>query len=235
MSIYHLHIPRTSGVYVKYNVLPNLIINKIPHFISNRTTIDPEKISNSKFVGGHFGLMPLRYMENPKVFCIVRNPVERFISYFNYTTGLIRAGQEAENKLEEWLYGDQSDIQSNSQSKFLTGSMNIDKFNAGINLFQRSVNNNWFIEDYTLDLNKIYENIDKFYCYTLDHHGLFLDDMNKALQDQFNFTTFKNLDKANTSPDTGVVFTKKHIDRIIELNSIDMEVYEYVKNIKKRY
>ena len=59
--------------------------------------------------------------------------------------------------------------------------------------------------------------------------------MNKALQDQFNFTTFKNLDKANTSPDTGVVFTKKHIDRIIELNSIDMEVYEYVKNIKKRY
>ena len=84
-------------------------------------------------------------------------------------------------------------------------------------------------------VNKIYENIDKFYCYTLDHHGLFLDDMNKALQDQFNFTTFKNLDKANTSPDTGVVFTKKHIDRIIELNQIDMQVYEYVQKIKKRY
>ena len=82
-----------------------------------------------------------------------------------------------------------------------------------------------------LDLNKIYENIDKFYCYTLDHHGLFLDDMNKALQDQFNFTTFKNLDKANTSPDTGVVFTKKHIDRIIELNSIE---YSCLSTVRKK-
>ena len=47
---------------------------------------------------------------------------------------MIRAGQQAEEKLEEWLYGDQSIIQSNSQSKFLTGSMNIKYFNENINV-----------------------------------------------------------------------------------------------------
>ena len=130
MSIYHLHIPRTSGIYVKQNVLPHLITNKVEHFVSNRTSIDKNKIKNSEFVGGHFGLMPLNYMQYPETFCIVRHPVERFISYFKYTTaGQIRLGIDYQEKLYDWLYGSQSEIQSNSQSKFLTGKMNIEKFN----------------------------------------------------------------------------------------------------------
>ena len=151
MSIYHLHIPRTSGIYVKQNILPNLITKKINHFVSNRTFIDIKKIETSEFVGGHFGLMPLDYMNKPTVFSIIRHPLDRFISYFKYTTGLIRSKKEIEEKIESWLYGEQAEIQSNSQAKFLTGKMNIDKFNKNINFFQSSVNNNWFIENYSLD------------------------------------------------------------------------------------
>jgi hypothetical protein len=62
VSIYHLHIPRTSGIYIKNNVIPHLISNGVEHFISNRSRIDVEKIKQSKFVGGHFGLMPLDYI-----------------------------------------------------------------------------------------------------------------------------------------------------------------------------
>ena len=133
MSIYHLHIPRTSGIYVKQNVLPHLITNKVEHFVSNRTSIDKNKIKNSEFVGGHFGLMPLNYMQYPETFCIVRHPVERFISYFKYTSGFMKDKNQIYEKLENWLYGDQSKIQSNQQSKFLTGSINIEKFNENIN------------------------------------------------------------------------------------------------------
>ena len=235
MSIYHLHIPRTSGIYIKNNVLPHLITGGVPHFISNRTHIDPDKISNSKFVGGHFGLMPLDYMNSPEVFTIIRNPIDRFISYFKYTTGRIRMGEEAEEKKYQWLYGESSEVQANSQSKFLTGKINIDKFNNGINYLQENVKNHWFIENYSLNLDDILKNIDKFYCYSLDNQNIFLEDFNKALFKNFGFNTFKHQDKANCSPEIGVIFSKQDINRIIELNELDMQVYEYVQKSKKRY
>lgn len=235
MSIYHLHIPRTSGIYIKNNVLPHLITGGVPHFISNRTHIDTEKIANSKFVGGHFGLMPLDYMDNPEVFTIIRHPVDRFISYFKYTTGLIRMGKEAEERLDDWLYGKQSDMHSNSQSKFLTGKMNIDYFNNNINYMQEKVSSGWFLENYSLSKDVVLGNVDKFNCYSLDNHHIFIEDFNKALHKNFGFQSFTHRDPANKSPDIGIIFGKKEIDRIMELNQLDMEVYEYVQKSKKRY
>ena len=234
IPIYHLHIPRTSGSYTKNNVLPHLILNGVEHFVSNRTKIDHSQIKKSQFVGGHFGLMPLDYMDNPEVFTIVRDPVERFISYFNYTTPLNMRGKMAEEKLEEWLYGDQSKIQSNAQSKFLTGKMNIEKFNNCLGRYD-AVLNQWFIEGYSLDLKDIILNVDKFKAYTLEEIDLFKLDMNRSLKNNFNFSTFKHSDKANSSYDVGINFTKSRIERIKDLNSIDLEVYEYVKQIKKEF
>jgi hypothetical protein len=233
--IYHLHIPRTSGIYVKQNVLPHLISGGVPHFISNRTDIDINKIKTSKMVGGHFGLMPLKHMDNPDVFTVIRHPVDRFISYFNYTTGLVRMGEEAERKLQDWLYGDQAEIQANSQSKFLTGSTNILRFNEGHKYIQDAVNNNWYLEDYSTDINKVLENVDRFYAYTLDNHNLFLEDLNKSLSKHFGFTTFKHRDRSNLSPDIGIKLTPEQINRVLELNQVDLGVYEYVQKSKKRY
>ncbi len=235
MSIYHLHIPRTSGIYISQNIVPFLISNKIEHFASNRSHIDVEKIKTSKFVSGHFGLMPLDYMQNPEVFAIVRDPVERFISYFNYTTGLIKTQSEAYQKLDYWLYGEQAPIQSNSQSKFLTGYMNVNKFNEGVTQFQKAVYNNWFIENFSLDINSIKANIDQFNVFTMDNHDSFINILNKKLYSEFGFKTFKHNDKYNSSTDIGIKFSKSHIEKIKELNKVDMEMYDYVQTNQKRH
>lgn len=233
--IYHLHIPRTSGIYVKQNVLPHLISGGVPHFVSNRTNIDIEKLKASKMIGGHFGTMPIQYMDNPDVFSVIRHPVDRFLSYFKYTTGLIRMGDEAEKRLDDWLYGPQSLIQSNSQSKFLTGKINIDRFNNNHKYLQDAVNNNWYLEDWSIDLDVVIENVDKFYCYSMENHDIFLEDLNKSLHKHFGFTAFKHRDKANLSPDIGIQLNQNQINRVLELNQVDLGVYEYVQKSKKRY
>ena len=237
MSIYHLHIPRTAGIYIKNHVLPHLITSGVPHFVSNRTVIDVEKWNSSKFIGGHFGLAPLDYMDSDtKTFTVIRNPVDRFISYFKYTTGLVRAGQEASDKLERWLYGDQSYTQSNLQTKFLLGKTNINEFNKNFNYFQKNVDNAWYLEEISGGVGKAISNLDKFYAYSLENLNLFKEDMNKALEKEFSFKPFKGFnDSANRSPEIGLSLTKKQIARIEELNEMDMILYEHVSKSKKRY
>ena len=186
-------------------------------------------------VGGHFGTMPIQYMDNPDIFTVIRHPLDRFISYFNYTTGLVRMGEEAEKKLDDWLYGDQSKIQSNSQSKFLTGGTNIAKFNEGHKYIQHAVNNNWYLEGWSVDLDTVLLNVDKYYAYSMDNHDIFLEDLNKALNKYFGFTTFKHRDKSNLSPNIGIQLNKAQINRVLELNQVDLGVYEYVQKSKKRY
>lgn len=234
MSIYHLHIPRTSGSYVRNNIVPSLITNSIQHFASNRTEIDIKHIQDSKFVSGHFGRMPLKYMDSPKVFCIIRDPVERFISYFKYTTGYITSKEAAENNLNIWLYGEQSKRQSNLQSKFLTGEIDVSEFNKNIGNFDAFIDNEWHLKNYSLDIDKIKESINGMNVYTMENHDQFIFDINNELEKQFGFKSFKYNDKSNCSPDVKVNISEDHLKRIRELNLIDYEVYDYVRSIEKK-
>jgi hypothetical protein len=221
-------------VYIKNNIVPDLISKKIPHFASNRTKIDIETISKSKLVIGHFGRMPLKYMDSPKVFCLLRDPVERYVSYFKYTTGYITNQKSAEENLEQWLYGEQSLVQGNLQSKFLTGSTNIEDFNKYIGYIDHYVNNLWHLEDYSLDIEKIKESMENINVYTMDNYDKFKFDFSQEIKKQFGFDAFKYTDRSNESPAVKVNINESHLKRIKELNQIDYEVYEYVQKTQKR-
>jgi len=234
VSIYHLHIPRTSGVHIRNNVVPYMLSSNIEHFASNRTSIDTDKISRSKFVSGHFGRMPLEYMEKPSIFCLLRDPVERFISYFKYSTGYIASKDDAQKNLDSWLYGDQAEKQSNLQSKFLTGKTNIHEFNRNIGNFDAYINNEWHLEGYSLDAKYIKEYLDSINIYTMENYPMFINDFNEELSKQFGFTSFKYNEKANESPSIKIDISKKDRERIMELNLVDYEVYDHVRSNEKK-
>jgi hypothetical protein len=211
-----------------------MLSSNIEHFASNRTLIDADKISRSKFVSGHFGRMPIDHMKSPSVFCLLRDPVERFISYFKYTTGYITSKEDAQNNLEMWLYGEQSDKQANLQSKFLTGKTNIHEFNRNIGNFDAYINNEWHLEGYSLDMDSIKESISNMNIYTMENYNLFIDQFNLELKKQFGFTSFKYNEKSNESPSIKIEISKKDRDRILELNLVDYEVYDYVRSNEKK-
>ena len=234
MSIYHLHIPRTSGVHIRNNVVPYMLSKNVDHFASNRTLIDINKIAKSKFVSGHFGRMPIEKMESPEVFCLLRDPVERFISYFKYTTGYITSKEDAQKNLEMWLYGEQSEKQSNLQSKFLTGSTDIEEFNRNIGNFDAYINNAWHLQGHSSDIEIIKKSIADINIYTMENYDKFIDDFNSELKKQFGFTSFRYNEKSNESPSIKIDISKADRERIMELNLIDYEVYDYVRSNEKK-
>lgn len=240
-SIYYLHIPRVAGCYVNSNVLPYLISNQINHFVSNRTKIDIEKIKNSKYVSGHFGKFPISLMDKPKIYALIRNPIDRYISCFKYATTDVRSRVELYHELDSWLYGENFEINSNLQSKFITGEVDLDLFNKNVNIINDpidnyqslSLQNGWYIKNYDLNFENIKKNINKMNAYSLENIDVFAKDFNNDLNNIFKFQTFKINYKNNMSINMGIDFTKKQLNRIEEINLIDMQLYEYVKKIEK--
>jgi hypothetical protein len=217
---------------VRLNVLPEIKARSVKHFASNRfLPINVNVIKESQFVSGHFGLMPLDYMDGPEIFTIVRDPVERFVSYFNYTIKPHQSQKKIEERFYNWLYGEDSVNQSNLQSKFLTGKTNIKKFNKDIVTFETTIESGWHIEDYSLDIKDVVNNLQNMHYYSFDRLDLFRRDMNKSLEKQFGFSTFQSTEKINglTPERVRIEPSKKDLNRIKELNSVDMELYEHVR------
>lgn len=229
MQIYHLHIPRTGGVGIRDSIIPTLISNNKKVFASNRSVIDPFSFQNTDFISGHFSRTPIDYMKDPEIFTVVREPVSRWISYFKYTTGVHRTDNDIKEKLENWLYGEQSEIQSNMQSKMLTGVLDIEKFNSGANVFKYKVDNGWFVKDYNLDYEHIINTINSYRIYSFDKINNFIFDVASTFKKQFNVDV-KIPRKTNECRNIDLHLTKSQINKIKELNQIDTEIYEYVKS-----
>jgi hypothetical protein len=232
VPIYHLHIPRTSGLYIKNFVVPQLHSKSIQHFCSNRSEINLGFIRGCKYISGHFGVMPISEIPNLSVFTLLRDPVERFISYFNSTTKVDMPKKDVMDKLNNWLY--EEDTQHNLQSKFLTGSTNILKFHEGYKESKNaSVDHGWWIEDFSLNINDIKKSLDKMNAYTMEDFDLFKKDFNESLYKEFKFKIFQNNYKVNSSTKNIMPITNDIIDRIKEVNSIDQQVYDYVNTINR--
>jgi hypothetical protein len=219
-SIYHLHIPRTAGIFIRSNLLSQF--NNKKCFADHYIKIDDKEISESYFVGGHWGKYPISKMNNPLIFTVLRDPVERFISYFNYIRPLFTK-MKREELLEYWLYDEKmSSLQSNLQFKFLSSTIDPEQYNLSFDNKNR-VEKAWFLKD-----QQSYENTIDF----INNIEVFIVNndisIEKQISNKLNIKPFAVTGKANKSEGDLKIFNK-HYDRIKELNKIDLEIYDYVK------
>jgi acid phosphatase class B len=119
--------------------------------------------------------------------------------------------------LDAWLYDDKlSKIHSNTQVKFITNKIDLTQYNKNL-VTQETINNNWFIGQEE-NINKAKDFIDKNVI-------LFTDNLDK----DFNIENAIHINKSGKKPEV----TKKQYDRIVELNSLDIELYGYASRTKK--
>jgi len=213
-SIYHLHIPRTAGVFLRGHLMAEF--DNQPQFSTHREQLVLDTLSNKKYVGGHFGTTPIPHMSNPTVFTVLRNPIDRFISYAKYTRSFFQ-----KDSMEELLYGEHAKLHENTQTKFITNEIDIDKYNKSL-VNSESIQKNWFIgqeESFEKAKNFIDNNI----VVTLENI--------EKLPGILGINNFRSMSKVNgTRSLTGV--TKDQYDKIVSMNELDMEVYQYAKTQK---
>lgn len=234
MIFYHHHIPRTSGMFIRYP-LTSLLTSKGVKYLSvyQLEQINKEEFYNVNYIFGHIGGYPIRLLDNVFEFGIVRNPIDRFLSTFNFFSKEVLSVHPTKEFLDEWLYSDTYSLpHSNLQSKSITGTIDEDKWNKS-NRTQR-VLDGWMFEDYSLDINKIKERIDSAYFCSLENNTLLLDKLSNIHEKEYNFTLYKRRNKINESEPLQFIPTKSQIDRIEELNQTDLELYEYVKTTENK-
>jgi len=91
--IYFCHIPRTSGSAIRSSIGKSFgkILNSGCYRTGMQIHDDEKKLrlylskaKNFDYIADHFAALPYEYVEKIDAFSIIRNPIERFLSCFNY-------------------------------------------------------------------------------------------------------------------------------------------------------
>lgn len=217
MSIYHLHIPRTSGVFIREQMIKK---TDKTMFVGHREAI-PEDISKYDYLSGHFGI---NFVKNFDInFAIYREPVELTFSYINYIRDYLYSHLSLDELIEEYVRTDKIKNFVNINSKFLTGTMDIDKYNKMVTNLQEVAESGWYIETKCNTLSQFVDIIQKNNTLLVDY----ADDSKYSKVSLLYGIEYDDI-KINKSSEIEHGTLSKYNNLITELNSFDLEVYEYL-------
>lgn len=222
MSIYHLHIPRTSGVFIREFAVKKL--NKL--IFAGHTQKLPSSFSDYDIVSGHFATTPIK--DTDINFSIFRNPVDLTFSYINYIRDKFYQETSLEDLIEQYLSNEKIYSFVNINSKFLTGKIDIYKYNKNITNLLEMAENCWFVKNCDKDIQSIINTIinNKTVLINFDNHNRY-----SLVGEILKVDVVGNKINDSSGIDQNVV--KKYYDLIKNLNKLDLEFYDYAKSISR--
>lgn len=129
MKIYHNHIPRTGGNYLRdvvyYSLNPKMHIRHPDYFYKSLSLSDLD----CDFISGHFGIEPLMLDPSIKSFTLLRNPINRLVSHFSVNKYYFNSKEEYDGLSEyevfkKWINNEEEMIsKSNFQARYLTNGL----------------------------------------------------------------------------------------------------------------
>jgi len=255
--LYFLHIPKTGGTSVSVQLHAAFVENSITHYPPTPPPHN-DNFNEYVFIQGHLGRYPIDKTDNLDVACLLRDPLDRAISNFLFIYNKVISKSEVYSaipefidKLKYYFFDDLGYIRHrNIQAQFICNS-------PATNIFKDSISNSsteykirsqaWGLQEqeFTLEMAKAY--LDKFAIVnTIENHEQFLQDIKKWFLDNYSITIgeYTNNKMINTSLVTyneveytttvlKSMLSEEDIQRFLELNSIDFELYEHVYNKKK--
>jgi hypothetical protein len=223
MSLYHLHIPRTSGGYIRELILNSLKPEKT--IIRHNNPLPKDGFSDADFISGHYGLNPCSYAD--KTFTVLRDPNELTFSYIKFITLVPGQPEFSEDYLKRYLY-DESLRKSvtNVMTKFLSFHVDIEEYNKVLIDHMERVHNCWFLKTEEPSYNEALKNISDRNIKTFLYNSPTLyDDISSFVGvDRFDYS----IEKVHESPPANRDLFEKYFDEISAANSEDIKLYEQV-------
>jgi hypothetical protein len=227
-AIYYLHIPRTSGIFIKRAIGYHSEINKKDMLSGHEFRIEKEDFKDKDYIIGHYGLTPISYSK--KTFSILRDPVERSFSYMKYIWKWFYSDKSVEDAFNFFLTDKNfKELLSNQQSKFLTQNIDLGNYNNNISDMQKHVLSGWSLINKEINKESVLESININNIEILFYED---KDLYKKVFNIFELEDVSNLDfskKINESPAIDLKFYKECYNEIYKINNIDIDVYNFLR------
>jgi len=219
MSTYHLHIPRTGGVFIREK-----IIKQLDSVFSGHKNKLPSSFSEYDHVSGHFSTTPIADVDQS--FAVVREPISLTFSYINYMRDSFYPTWSFDDLFYFYLETNKLESFVNINTKFLTGVTDVDLYNKNIEDLKSVAESSWYVKDYSLEAATAMDVIA-----TNGTDIIFFEDKDK-INIVCNIYGVKVEDrKLNTSSDIAPDVFSRHYKTIKDLNELDIATYLKLKEV----
>lgn len=232
--LYFLHVPKTAGKSLTSELKSELDKNNISSYMSTQYPND-YPISNETYVSGHFGTYPIEKFPGISVSCLVRNPIEARVSYFNFIHGRndldtprYRSIESYLDKLKYYLFEDEGFFAHNNyQSRHICNPtdevvfQNVLEFEKNIDAiykkydFELGTAFNWFIKNDNTSFNNAKKQVESFdIVNTVDSIDSHFAAISKWFKDNHSAEIKLNPQKTINSSNTlykGKIYTTKDL------------------------
>lgn len=255
-QLYFLHIPRTSGMSVKYSLMKSF--SNYPIYSNFIQHTDDDRMSGSRFISGHFARYPIELAKQNKQnllsYTVLRDPIDRYISQFLYTLTLSESHAHLSKKIKDQLYSglildkpslfidalegySENPLHDNMHCKHLTHTINKELVDTQIFDFKNdnlseNMLHQFFMQGKDLKIvdgispKQGLDSID-----LVDIVGINSNKLRPFIYDNFNIDIGAEQNNINSSFIQSKEFIKKLptdlINKIVDSNKDDYELYEY--------
>jgi hypothetical protein len=237
---YFCHIPKTSGSSIEaavvdeyFNTIKIAQSHKVPDLENEQAVRNFLSNSDSyHFIKGHFGTLPVSYINNVKTYSIVREPFDRLISCFRFSQSPMRWRGSFENELKLFLTQNNPEFNSigfdgraNMQVAYLTQELKWNHKEPFSMYFETPLIS---FEQVLLLIKK-----NNITLSTQDNRDYLLDVLSSDLSVKYNKNIILNKQiKVNLNPliISPLDIHPDIIEKSKEINQLDYQLYNYIKN-----
>lgn len=263
-QLYFLHIPKTAGKFISGSIEKSIPNSLNSLYISTYFPNNKEFLEDKIYISAHAGMYIPNTIDNIDVATIVRNPLEARASYFNFIYHMYLDERKEyinlktmRDKFLYYLFEDKNFlIHNNYQSRFLCNGSDprswdrksfFEDSHSMLKKYYEGQGFDWFIDNEKTSLDTAINNISKFKIkntvenidkftkkiteWFLENHKINIEfdkrsKINESLSN-YNGESYSSLDLIK-------MLTEEEILKVIDLNSIDYAVYNFVKDLENQ-